>query len=304
MRTVVGRSVPRLPWLCDCGRKHARVPIETDSCDIFIASGEPQFEQLLALLPMLRPHGRVHVCSSFLTDAQLAVLDPQVDVVHFPRHSEDAYENFNLFCIRDINRVATAPWFIKIDTDVQLSRDWFDYVAECLDTLPDPVLFGTHGGTNWIDYHISGELVRHHFGRDLRVRKELKVNGSFYVGNTHFFREHDAEMQLLHDFIYAFADGRRVRPSHVQGDGFENEVRSTVLVQMRGSCAWRQGQAIEDSQRSLLVHVVGAGDRLFVRDAGARIFLPDKAVPPPRRRLARKWLYSHLGIPDRSRKTR
>jgi hypothetical protein len=229
--------------------------------DIFISSGVRQFEDLRALLPDLRPHGALHVCSSFLDEKQLAALAPLVDHVHQPRHSDDPY------------------------------------MDECLSDRPDAVLFGTHAGTNRVDYDISGPLVRRRLGADVRVKNGLKINGSFYVCNTSFFREHDLTLQLLHDFVYAFENGRRVRASHLQEDGIETDLPPEDLVRLRGRCSLRQGQAIEDTIRSLAVHQLGAADRMFVRHAGGRMSLPDKVRAPSALRQLHKWLLDRAQVP-------
>jgi hypothetical protein len=265
--------------------------------DIFISSGVRQFEDLRALLPDLRPHGALHVCSSFLDEKQLAALAPLVDHVHQPRHSDDPYSNFNLFNIRDLARLARAPHFIKLDTDMRLRPGWISYVDECLSDRPDAVLFGTHAGTNRVDYDISGPLVRRRLGADVRVKNGLKINGSFYVCNTSFFREHDLTLQLLHDFVYAFENGRRVRASHLQEDGIETDLPPEDLVRLRGRCSLRQGQAIEDTIRSLAVHQLGAADRMFVRHAGGRMSLPDKVRAPSALRQLHKWLLDRAQVP-------
>lgn len=270
--------------------------------DILICSGAQHFDALRRLLPLLRPHGTVHVVSTFLSRAQLAAIQDDIDMLWLPQLAPDPYENFKLFCIREINRTPKAPWFIKLDTDVRLQPDWIDWVEECLALRPDAVLFGPHAGSNRIDYDISGPLVRRKLGADVRVRNGLKVNGSFYVGRTEFFREHDATMQILHDLIYSFRDGRRVRPSHLGDEEAELDLEPGELVRMRGVCALRQGKASEDNLRSLTAHVVGAGGRIFVRSSGGRIFLADKANEPSPFKRARKWLLGRAGVPWRSTK--
>lgn len=267
--------------------------------DIFVCSHSADFERLRELLPRLRPYGRVHLASSFLTRAEIEAVEPLYDVLHEPYHSDDGYDNFALFCIRDLNRAARTPWFIKIDCDVALSRDWIGYVEEGLAEHPDAVLFGTHSGTNRVEYDISGPLIERRLGTNVRVREGLKVNGSFYVGRTDFFQAHDRTMQVLHDLLYAFRDGRRFRPSHLPDDGIEGNLPATDLVRLRGTCRSREGIVKEDDLRSLTVHAVGAANLMFVRDGGARIVLPDKVVAPPRIKLASKWVRRRLGIPMR-----
>ena len=246
--------------------------------DIIVCGGSPQFSALCKLLPQLRPFGTVHLASSFLQDRQLAHLEPHYDVLHEPRHHPDGYVNFKLFCCRDINRIIRAPHFIKLDTDVRLKSDWIDYVEECLADRPDAVLFGTHAGSRLLDYRISGSLVNRTLGGSVRVRHRTKVNGSFYVGQRDFFLENDRWMQNLHDFIYAFVDGRRIRPSHLTGDVAERQLPAP-LVRFRGRYD-RQGTCSEDNLRSLFVHAAGAQRRSFVRDAAGRIEVPDKLQAP------------------------
>lgn len=272
----------------------AEVPLKA-RFDIVVCGGSEQFAELRRLLPAVSPFGTVHLASSYLKPDQVDALRPWIDVLHEPRHNPDGYENFRLFCINDLNRIGSAPHFIKVDTDVELADDWIEYVEECLEASPDAVLFGTHQGSNKINYDISGPLVRHKLGGDVRVREQVKVNGSFYVGDTAFFREHDATMQILHDLIYAFQDGRRSRPSHL-GVDLEEVPGAEALVRMRGVCALRAGKASEDNVRSLAVYQVGAGKRIVVRHPGDRIFVPDKASEPSPWKRRRKRLRSSLGI--------
>ena len=95
------------------------------------------------------------------------VIAPLVDHLHQPRHNDDPYSNFNLFNIRDLARLARAPHFIKLDTDMRLRPGWISYVDECLSDRPEAVLFGTHAGTNRVDYDVSGPLVRRRLGADV-----------------------------------------------------------------------------------------------------------------------------------------
>lgn len=273
--------------------------------DIVVCGGAAQFDGLRRLLPKVAPFGTVHLASSYLEPEQLAALRPYTDVLHEPRHDPNGYENFRLFCIRDLNWVGHSPYFIKIDTDVDLADGWFDYVERCIARRPRAVLFGTHRGSNKINYDISGPLVTERLGRDVRVHNQLKVNGSFYIGNAAFFRAHDATMQNLHDLVYAFKDGRRFRPSHIGKDP-EEEPEGTDLVQMQGVCALRAGKASEDNLRSLLVHVVGASGRISIRDPGECVLVPDKLAGPRGWKRARKrwkqWNRARQGISWRSSK--
>ena len=152
-----------------------------------------------------------------------------------------------------------------------------------------------------IDYDISGPLVSRRLGGGVRIRDALKVNGSFYVGDAAFFREHDATMQILHDLIYAFRGGRRFRPSHL-GDDPEEAPGAEALVHLRGVCALRAGKASEDNLRSLTVHHVGAGERIAVRDPGTRVRVADKTIAPGSWKRAKKWMRGRAGISWRSTK--
>jgi hypothetical protein len=268
--------------------------------DIFVAAGARHHPRLRSLLPLLRPHGAVHVVSSFLDARQLRDLEPEVDFLHEPRLAPDPYRNFLLFFIREVNGLTRAARFLKIDTDVVLRPDWFDFVREGLEARPECVLFGSHAGSNRIDYRICGPLVRSRLGADVRVRDGLKVNGAFCVADAGFFREHDHTMQVLHDLIFAFEDGRRVRPGHLGTDDLE--VGGPDPVRLRGVCARRQGQASYDNLLSLTAHVLGAGDRIFVREASGRIRLPHKRTRPAPLKRAKKWMLSRAGVPWRSTK--
>ncbi len=266
--------------------------------DIFVSSGARHFERLRGLLPRLRPFGSLHLVSSFLGERQLAAIEADVDRVHRPRHSEDPYRNFVLFFIRDAHALATGRYLLKIDTDVELAPDWFGYLEESLRAHPEAVLLGTHAGTNQVDYDISGPLVRERLGADVRVRG-LKVNGSFCLVDLAFFRRHDETLQTLHDLIYAFRDGRRTSPSH-RTDRSQDALERSIpgdLVRMRGVCAKRPGTASYDNLLSLTAHVAGAGQRLFVRDAGGRIDLPDKRVPPSLLKRLVKRIRGRAGVP-------
>ncbi|MEA2569745.1 MAG: hypothetical protein QOI24_1746 [Acidobacteriota bacterium] len=192
--------------------------------DLFVCGGEEHVPLLENLLPMLLPHGRVHLGSCFLSPEDLHRLDGLYDVLHEPHHSRDGYRNFELFAVRDLHKLATAPYFIKLDADVQLASDWFRYVEESIAAEPEAVLFGPRRGAKTIDAHLGA----------LQITGATKVIGGFYVGRTDFFNENQRFFDLA--------------------------VRDT---------AW-QG---EDTLRSLVVHAVGAGDRLHVIDSGGRVLI-------------------------------
>lgn len=217
--------------------------------DIFLCGGSQHLPMLGPLLRKLHPHGTVHLGSSFLSDDDLRVLDGLYDVLHTPRHSDDGYYNFELFSIHDINRLATAPYFIKLDADIHLADDWIDYVEECIAAHPEAVLFGPRRGNIDVTFSIEGEAVRARLEREIHVIGGTKVIGGFYVGRTAFFREHLAFMDAMHEFL-------------------ANPETSGVRVTGPRSGAFRGN---EDTLRSLVVHAAGAGDRLHVVDARGRI---------------------------------
>lgn len=217
--------------------------------DIFLCGGSEHLAMLGPLLRKLRPYGTVHLGSSFLTGDDLRMLEGLYDVLHTPRHSDDGYHNFELFSIRDINRIATAPWFIKLDADIHLQDDWIEYVEECIATHPDAVLFGPRKGNVDVSYSIEGEAVRALLQQEIHVAGGRKVIGGFYVGQTAFFKQHLRFMDAVHEFL-------------------ANPERPGVRVTGPRSASFRGN---EDTLRSLVVHAAGAGDRLHVFDARGRI---------------------------------
>jgi len=190
--------------------------------DLFVCGGGEHVPLLERLLPRLLPHGRVHLGSSFLSDDDLAHLEGRYDVLHEPRYSADPYRNFELFSVRDIHRIATAPYLIKLDADVELADDWFQYVEESIATHPHAVLFGPRRGVRTIDADLGG----------VTITGATKVIGGFYVARTEFFKAHQLFLDLAEK-----------------------------------QAVW-QG---EDTLRCLVVHAVGAGDRLHVLDSGGRV---------------------------------
>lgn len=237
--------------------------------DIFICGGSQHVHLLLPLLHKLRPYGRVHLVSSFLSNADLNQLRGLYDLLVQPRHSDDGYTNFELFCIRDINRLAVAPYFIKLDADVQLQPDWIEYVEECIADHPNAVLFGPRSGNNAINFTLAGELVRQLLHEDVRVSNALKVGGGFYVGRTSFFKHHLRVMDLIHELMWCFRDGVRFRPhlnpEHWPPAGEQSLEPITLIGQSKNF------QGNEDTLRSLVVHAMGAGDRLHVIDSQGRV---------------------------------
>jgi len=241
--------------------------------DIFICGGSQHFTMLQSLLPKLHPFGRVHLVSITLTHLDLHTLRQDYDVLHTPRHDTDGYVNFNLFCIRDINCLATAPHFIKLDADVSLQDNWIAYVDRGV-REHDPVLFGIKEGLARVNVALYGPLVRKKFGRDIRVSNRRKVIGGFYVGHTAFFQQHDAFMQSLHEFLYCFRDGRRCRPSLQPTAWPQAAELANELFTLAGDVGDLQRIGNEDTLRSLVVHALGAGERLFVLDSQGSIQVP------------------------------
>lgn len=242
--------------------------------DIFICGGSEHYEMLRRLLPKLYPFGKLHLASITLSPREEEALRPHYDVLHRPRHDADGYLNFNLFCIRDINRLARAPHFVKLDADVTLQDRWIDYVDESLNERPDAVLFGIKEGLARIDVSLTGSLVREKLGGEIRVRDGRKVIGGFHVGQTAFFKSHDRFMQLTHEFLFCFKDGQRLRPSPRPEEWPGDDAPPAGALTLGGHYADLQKIGNEDTLRSLVVHALGAQDRLLVLDSGGRIYVP------------------------------
>jgi hypothetical protein len=245
-----------------------------DRYDIFICGGSQHFETLQALLPRLYPFGRLHLVSITLTDREVSELSRYYDALHHPRHDVDGYLNFNLFCIRDINRLARAPHFIKLDADVSARENWVEYVDEGLRMHGDAVLFGIKEGLARVNVSLTGPLVRQKLGREIRVADGRKVIGGFYVGQTAFFKRHDRFMQLAHDFLFCFKDGKRCRPSPSPEAWTAQDEPPAGAFALAGHFQDLQKIGNEDTLRSLVVHAASAADRMFVLDCGGRISVP------------------------------
>ncbi len=239
--------------------------------DIFICGGTQHFAMLQALLPLLHPFGTIHLGSIVLTAKELKELRPYYDVLHQPRYHEQGYRNFELFCIRDINRLASAPHFIKLDADIYLRSDWVNYVDRNLSRHNEAVLFGPDEGFTNITMELSGRLVEQKLGRTLSVSNGRKVTGGFYVGQTAFFKRHDQFMQAVHELLYCFRDGQRIFPSPQPEDWPDVDEQSNNQVSLRVTPDSLWGTSCEDVLRSLVVHAQGAGDRLFVFDDEEKI---------------------------------
>jgi hypothetical protein len=246
-----------------------------DKYDIFICGGSQHFEKLKSLLPKLYPFGRLHLASITLTERELSELGRYYDVLHHPRHVADGYLNYNLFCIRDINRLATAPHFIKLDADVSVREDWIDYVDEALSAQPDAALFGIKEGLVRINFTLEGSLVREKLEREIHVHDGRKVIGGFYVGQTAFFKTHHRLMLLVHELVFCFKDGRRFRPSACPEEWTnQDESRPGAAFRLGGHFQDMQKIGNEDTLRSLIVHATGADGQMFVFDSGGRIRVP------------------------------
>jgi hypothetical protein len=234
--------------------------------DIFICGGSQHVAMLKPLLGTLRRSGRVHLASCFLTRHDLRQLRGLYDVLHTPRHSADGYSNFELFSIRDINRLATAPYFVKLDADVELADEWIDYVDECIADDAEAVLFGPKRGCIDVNVEISGPLPRRLLGNDVRVANAPKVLGGFYVGKTAFFKKQTRFMDIAHEFLWCFNDGVRDRaPVHPEYWPAGADAGVTV----NGDIRRFRAPGNEDTLRSLVVHAAGAAVRIV--DSGGRV---------------------------------
>jgi hypothetical protein len=227
--------------------------------DIFICGGSQHVGLLQPLLEQLLPFGTVHLASSFLTEDDVGRLQGSCDVLHRPTHSHDGYANFELFCIKDLYRLATAPYFIKLDADVTLSSDWIAYVEACIAAHPHAVLMGPWKGDIEIDVELSGPPVRRRLHRDVRVVGGAKVIGGFCVARTAFFKQRLWLLDGIHEGVLARQPTTRTAP------------RETMTV--RGRVGKHGSPCSEDTLRSLLVHAVGASHRLRVIDSGGRIHI-------------------------------
>jgi hypothetical protein len=237
--------------------------------DVFVCGGSQHVSLLKSLLKTLQPYGTIHLASSFFSEEELRELQGLYDVLHKPQHSEDGYSNFELFSIRDINRLASAPHFIKLDADVLLTHDWIEYVEESLELHSDAVLFGPQRGNVAINFELSGASVRQLLNRDVIVTGACKVGGGFYVGLTSFFKAHKTFMDLVHEFLWCYQDGVRYRPVLYPECWSRDALMNEQPIRILGQSANFRGN--EDTLRSLVVHAVGAGDRLHVLDSKGKI---------------------------------
>ena len=237
--------------------------------DVFVCGGSQHVSMLKPLLKTVQPYGTIHLGSSFFSDEELRELQGLYDVLHRPQHSDDGYCNFELFSIRDINRLARARHFIKLDADVHLDSDWIKYVEETLQSHPDAVLFGPKRGNVNIDVELSGAPVRQLLKQDVVVNNACKVIGGFYVGLTSFFKTHQTFMDLVHEFFWCYQDGVRYRPVLYPEYWPSGSQIIHERIKVLGQSPNFRGN--EDTLRSLVVHAAGAGDRLHVLDSKGRI---------------------------------
>ena len=225
--------------------------------DIFICGGSQHVGLLQPLLEQLLPYGTVHLASSFLTEDDVGRLQGRCDLLHRPTHSQDGYANFELFCIKDLYRLATAPYFIKLDADVTLSSDWIDYVEACIAAHPHAVLMGPWKGDVAINVELSGPPIRRRLHRDVRVVGGAKVIGGFCVARTTFFKQRLWLLDCIHEGVLSR------RPT--------SPTAQPQTITVRGRVGKRGSPCSEDTLRSLVVHAVGASHRLRVIDSAGRI---------------------------------
>ena len=76
-------------------------------------------------------------------------------------------------------------------------------------------------------------------------------------------------MDLVHEFMWCYKDGVRYRPSLDPEYCPPNGQASREPITVIGGSANFPGN--EDTLRSLVVHAVGAGDRLHVLDSQGRV---------------------------------
>lgn len=237
-----------------------------DKFDIFVCGGSSHFELLRGLLPILSPFGRTHLASITLTAGELEGLAPYCDVVHRPLHHPDGYINFNLFCIRDINRLAKSPYFIKLDADIKLPDYWIEYVERALELEPQAVLFGPQAGSSAIDIEIMGDAALRALGSEVQVKGKKKIRGLFHVGRTEFFKQHDAFMQSVHRLLFTNDHRKGLDPTRELPPDRKTRRRG---LEIRGYQRNLRTIGDEDTLRSLVVHALGAGDRMFMLDGAS-----------------------------------
>lgn len=168
--------------------------------DIFVTACSRDFGKAASMLPQLAPYGTLHLASSFLTNEEVGELSRFVDHVHFPRHHvTNGYRNFSRFCVRDIDRIASNPWVVKIDADTELTDEWFRYVDEVTQEHPHAALIGPGVDPEMVNVTMFGPLVLDRLGRTLDIRGVPKVVGGFYVSRSSFYKKHFDVMQTIHE---------------------------------------------------------------------------------------------------------
>jgi len=241
--------------------------------DIFICGGSQHINLLEPLLARLLPYGTVHLASSFLSEDDIGRLHGRYDVLHRPAHSLDGYANFELFCIKDLYRLAAAPYFIKLDADVTIADDWIEYVEACIADHPHAVLMGPWRGDVDIDVELSGAPIRRQLRSDVRVTGGLKVIGGFCVASTAFFKAQIALLEAIHEGVLSAWRGEATRPRGLEPERHPSARPSREPITVRGRVGKRGSPCSEDTLRSLVVHAVNASDRLRIIDSGGRICL-------------------------------
>ncbi len=242
--------------------------------DIFVAGGSQHTTNLHVLLPQLHQIGRVQFSPICMTSFDICKLRPYVDVVVSSRYAGTCYQQFNLFCIRDINYLARAPFFLKIDADVILAEGWLAYLDSLIERCRSSILAGPTQGRIPINFSVDSTELSKILGRPIHIRGSPKVVGHFYVANTAFFKEHDRAMITIHDLLYCHRRGVRVRPkpdrSLLPKDPIEFAIRGrTRRLQLIGC---------EDTLRSAIAHLFGPPDAVTV--------VPSEVVyAPPGNRL-------------------
>lgn len=168
--------------------------------DIFIVGHSRDFGRVRGLLPLLEPFGTLHLASSFFTEAELCELERLCDRVHRPtHHPENGYRNFSRFCVRDMDRIATAPWVVKVDADTELDPGWARYADEATSAHPEAALIGPKVDPEMIDVSIFGPKAVSRLGRHLNVHGAPKVVGGFYISRSGFYKRHYGVMQAIHE---------------------------------------------------------------------------------------------------------
>ena len=241
--------------------------------DIFVCGGSQHVNLLEPLLKRLLPYGTVHLASSILGEADIGRLHGHYDVLHRPTHSPDGYANFELFCIKDVYRLAAAPYFIKLDADVTLSDDWIEYVEACIAAHPRAVLMGPWKGDVDIDVELSGAPIRRHLRRDVRIAGGVKVIGGFCVARTAFFKEQIELLDAIHEGVLSSRGGQGTSPLALEPTRRSRARSRGEPIAVRGRVGKRGSPCSEDTLRSLVVHAVNASDRLRVVESAGRIRL-------------------------------